>query len=37
MALEATPLIVVPQLQKRGRFRQDYAGTTQRDHLNQDD
>jgi hypothetical protein len=23
-------------LQRRGRFRREYAGTTQRDHLNQD-
>ena len=26
-----------PELQRRGRFRREYAGTTQRDHLNQDD
>jgi len=24
---------VVPELQRRGRYRRDYAGTTQRDHL----
>jgi hypothetical protein len=28
---------VVPELQRRGRYRQDYAGTTQRDHLMQED
>jgi FMN-dependent oxidoreductase (nitrilotriacetate monooxygenase family) len=28
---------VVPELQRRGRYRQDYTGTTQRDHLMQDD
>jgi FMN-dependent oxidoreductase (nitrilotriacetate monooxygenase family) len=28
--------LVVPELQRRGRFRRDYAGTTQRDHLMQD-
>ena len=27
---------VVPELQRRARFRRAYAGTTQRDHLNQD-
>jgi long-chain alkane monooxygenase len=27
---------VVPELQRRGRYRLDYAGTTQRDHLMQD-
>jgi alkanesulfonate monooxygenase SsuD/methylene tetrahydromethanopterin reductase-like flavin-dependent oxidoreductase (luciferase family) len=28
---------VVPELQRRGRLRREYAGTTQRDHLTQDD
>lgn len=28
--------MVVPLLQKRGLFRQDYAGSTQREHLRQD-
>ena len=28
--------LVVPELQRRGRFRRDYSGTTQRDHLDQD-
>jgi alkanesulfonate monooxygenase SsuD/methylene tetrahydromethanopterin reductase-like flavin-dependent oxidoreductase (luciferase family) len=28
---------VVPELQRRGRYRRDYTGTTQRDHLMQDD
>jgi alkanesulfonate monooxygenase SsuD/methylene tetrahydromethanopterin reductase-like flavin-dependent oxidoreductase (luciferase family) len=27
---------VVPELQRRGRYRDDYAGTTQRDHLMQE-
>ena len=27
---------VVPELQRRGRFRREYAGLTQRDHLGQD-
>src|SRR5262249_1229367 len=27
---------VVPELQRRGRFRREYSGRTQRDHLNQD-
>ena len=27
---------VVPELQRRGRYRTEYAGTTQRDHLMQD-
>jgi hypothetical protein len=27
---------VVPELQRRGRFRREYAGFTQRDHLGQD-
>jgi len=29
--------LVVPVLQKRGRFRADYAGTTLREHLRQHD
>jgi alkanesulfonate monooxygenase SsuD/methylene tetrahydromethanopterin reductase-like flavin-dependent oxidoreductase (luciferase family) len=29
--------LVVPELQRRGRYRRDYAGTTQRDHLKQED
>ena len=28
--------LVVPELQRRGRFRMSYTGTTQRDHLRQD-
>jgi hypothetical protein len=28
--------LVVPELQRRGRYRQDYTGTTQRDHLMQE-
>ncbi|HYE92095.1 MAG TPA: NtaA/DmoA family FMN-dependent monooxygenase, partial [Terriglobales bacterium] len=28
---------VVPELQRRGRYRRDYTGTTQRDHLMQED
>jgi long-chain alkane monooxygenase len=36
-AIEEFVDLVVPELQRRGRFRQDYAGTTQRDHLAQDD
>jgi hypothetical protein len=26
----------VPELQRRGRFRREYAGKTQREHLSQD-
>jgi alkanesulfonate monooxygenase SsuD/methylene tetrahydromethanopterin reductase-like flavin-dependent oxidoreductase (luciferase family) len=36
-AIEEFVDLVVPVLQKRGLFRQEYAGTTQRDHLRQDD
>jgi FMN-dependent oxidoreductase (nitrilotriacetate monooxygenase family) len=32
-AIEAFVDLVVPELQRRGRCRRDYAGTTQRDHL----
>ena len=35
-AIEEFVDLVVPELQRRGRFRREYAGTTQRDHLNQD-
>ena len=28
--------LVVPELQRRGLFRRDYAGSTLRDHLGQD-
>jgi len=34
-AIEEFVDLVVPELQRRGRYRQDYAGTTQRDHLMQ--
>jgi FMN-dependent oxidoreductase (nitrilotriacetate monooxygenase family) len=34
-AIEEFVELVVPELQRRGRFRRDYAGATQRDHLNQ--
>ncbi|MSO77834.1 MAG: LLM class flavin-dependent oxidoreductase [Alphaproteobacteria bacterium] len=36
-AIEEFVDLVVPELQRRGRFRLDYAGTTQRAHLAQDD
>lgn len=36
-AIEEFVDLVVPVLQKRGLFRTDYAGTTQREHLLQDD
>ena len=36
-AIEEFVDLVVPELQRRGRFRRDYAGTTQRDHLNQEE
>ena len=36
-AIEEFVDLVVPELQRRGRYRRDYAGTTQRDHLMQDD
>ena len=35
-AIEEFADLVVPELQRRGRFRRDYVGTTQRDHLNQE-
>ena len=36
-AIEEFVDLVVPELQRRGRYRRDYAGTTQRDHLMQED
>jgi alkanesulfonate monooxygenase SsuD/methylene tetrahydromethanopterin reductase-like flavin-dependent oxidoreductase (luciferase family) len=36
-AIEEFVDLVVPELQRRGRFRREYAGKTQRDHLNQGD
>ncbi len=36
-AIEEFVDLVVPELQRRGHFRADYAGTTQRDHLSQFD
>ncbi len=36
-AIEEFVDLVVPELQRRGRFRHDYTGTTQRDHLMQED
>jgi alkanesulfonate monooxygenase SsuD/methylene tetrahydromethanopterin reductase-like flavin-dependent oxidoreductase (luciferase family) len=35
-AIEEFADLVVPELQRRGRFRKDYCGHTQRDHLLQD-
>jgi alkanesulfonate monooxygenase SsuD/methylene tetrahydromethanopterin reductase-like flavin-dependent oxidoreductase (luciferase family) len=35
-AIEEFVDLVVPELQRRGRFRRAYTGTTQRDHLNQE-
>ena len=35
-AIEEFVDLVVPELQRRNRFRRAYAGTTQRDHLNQE-
>ncbi len=35
-AIEEFVDLVVPELQRRGRFRKEYSGTTQRDHLGQD-
>ena len=35
-AIEEFVDLVVPELQRRGRFRMSYSGTTQRDHLRQD-
>ncbi len=36
-AIEEFVDLVVPELQRRGRFRTSYSGTTQRDHLRQED
>lgn len=36
-AIEEFVDLLVPELQRRGRYRQDYTGTTQRDHLRQND
>ncbi|MDE0944798.1 MAG: LLM class flavin-dependent oxidoreductase [Alphaproteobacteria bacterium] len=36
-AIEDFVDLVVPELQRRGLYREDYTGTTQRDHLSQDD
>ena len=36
-AIEEFVDLVVPELQRRGRYRGDYAGTTQREHLMQED
>ena len=36
-AIEEFVDLVVPELQRRGRYRRDYPGVTQRDHLRQDD
>ena len=36
-AIEEFVDLVVPELQRRGRFRREYAGTTQRDILRQDE
>ncbi len=36
-AIEEFVDLVVPELQRRGLFRTDYTGHTQRDHLRQDD
>jgi FMN-dependent oxidoreductase (nitrilotriacetate monooxygenase family) len=36
-AIEEFIDLVVPELQRRGRFRRDYTGTTQRDHLMQEE
>ena len=35
-AIEEFVDLVVPELQRRGRFRTSYTGVTQRDHLRQD-
>jgi len=35
-AIEEFVDLVVPELQRRGRYRRDYAGTTQREHLMQE-
>jgi alkanesulfonate monooxygenase SsuD/methylene tetrahydromethanopterin reductase-like flavin-dependent oxidoreductase (luciferase family) len=36
-AIEEFVDLVVPALQRRGLYRHDYRGVTQRDHLRQDD
>ena len=36
-AIEEFVDLVVPELQRRGLYRTDYAGVTQRDHLRQND
>jgi alkanesulfonate monooxygenase SsuD/methylene tetrahydromethanopterin reductase-like flavin-dependent oxidoreductase (luciferase family) len=36
-AIEEFVDLVVPVLQRRGLFRREYRGTTQREHLRQDD
>lgn len=36
-AIEEFVDLVVPELQRRGRYRTDYTGVTQRDHLRQND
>ncbi len=36
-AIEEFVNLIVPELQRRGLFRTEYTGTTQRDHLLQDD
>ena len=36
-AIEEFVDLVVPELQRRGRFRTSYTGTTQRDHFRQED
>ena len=36
-AIEEFVDLVVPELQRRGRFRTEYTGVTQRDHLRQED
>ena len=36
-AIEEFVDLVIPELQRRGRFRTSYTGTTQRDHLRQED
>ena len=35
-AIEEFVDLVVPELQRRDRFRREYSGKTQREHLNQD-
>ena len=36
-AIEEFVDLVVPVLQRRGLYRREYRGVTQRDHLRQDD